>query len=177
MELRQKDIMWIGVVIAFYILSAILGLYNISAMILFPLLAVPMTLLLIKTKQRELVIFIGIMLAVVISFLTTNSLNLIIMSIFLIFILAPGLVVGSLYEKKTSVPRIIIVTTIVVFLGGIIFLTVSKILGVDYLEIYFLKLDEMKTLMNDALVYGKVQSFLPPGDQATETYLEAMGRA
>lgn len=176
MELKQKDIIWLSVVIAFYILSGVFGLYNITSMVLFPLLAVPMTLLLIKTRQNELIMLIGVILAVVISFLSTGSPNIMVMSSFLLFILAPAFAIGTLYEKKTNIPRIIIVATIVVFLGGLIFLVVSKALGVDYLDIYFFKLDQIKSLMNDELAYEAMQNILPQGDHVREVYLEALGK-
>ena len=173
MKLKQKEIIWVGLVIAFYILTGVMGIYDITKVITWPILAIPMSLLLIKTGQNELVGMIGVMLALIISFINTSSVNLAVISVFLLFILVPSFVMGTLYRKKVSIPQIIIGTTITIFLSTIIFMTFSKLLGVEYLEMYFASLDALQERVNNELNNQIVGELMP----AANNMKEIMGAA
>ena len=173
MKLKQKEIIWVSLVIAFYILTGVMGIYDITKVITWPILAIPMSLLLIKTGQNELVGMIGVMLALIISFINTSSVNLAVISVFLLFILVPSFVMGTLYRKKVSIPQIIIGTTITIFLSTIIFMTFSKLLGVEYLEMYFASLDALQERVNNELNNQIVGELMP----AANNMKEIMGAA
>lgn len=177
MKAKHKEIIWVNLVIAFYIVTAYSGIYDITTMMLWPILAVPMSLLLIKTGKKELVALVGVMLAIIVSFIGTGRLNPIVISVFLLFVLAPAFVSGTLYHKKASIPRIIIGTTIMIFLSGIIFLSLGKILGIEYLEMYFTSLDAFQDAANNELGYEMMKDLLPEGENIREFYEQAMGMA
>ncbi len=176
MQSKQKEIIWINIVIAFYILTGFLGIYDISQMIKWPIFAIPMSLLLIRTGQKEIVGLVGVMLSVLVSFLSSGKFNPVVISTFLLFILAPAFIFGTLYIEKTNIPRIIIATTITVFLNGIIFLTFNKLLGVDYLELYFLGLDTLQDIWNDSLTDPQMQQLLPEVENVHEIYARFIGK-
>ncbi|HHX62020.1 MAG TPA: DUF2232 domain-containing protein [Epulopiscium sp.] len=176
MKPKQKEMMWLSIVIAFYVLTGFWGVYDISQMSIWPIFAIPMSLFLIKTGQKEIVGLVGVVLSVVISFLSTGKFHPAVISSFLLFILAPAFVFGILYGKKASIPRIIIATTVTVFLSVILFLTFSKILGVDYLDMYFSSLDTFQNIWNDSLTNPEVQKLLPEGENVLEVYVQIMGR-
>lgn len=176
MKPKQKEIMWISIVIAFYLLTGFLGIYNISQLIMWPIFAIPMSLFLIKTGQKEVVALLGVMLSVSISFITTGTFDPVIISAFLLFILAPAFIFGVLYRKKINIPLIIINTTITVFLNSIIFLTFSRVLGTDYLEIYFSSLDTLQGIWNESFTNPEVQQLLPEGENVLEMYAQIIGK-
>lgn len=151
MNLRQKDYYWLLGVIGFYILTGYLGMYGIWQGLLWPIFAVPLSLFLARTGQKEIVALTGIVLAVVISFLEAATFNPAIVISFLIFIVAPIFVFGSFYNKRVTIPWIIMMTTIVCFFGWIVFLGFSKLLRMDYLDLYFTLLDVSQEIWNDQL--------------------------
>lgn len=174
MKSKSKEVLWVNIVIAFYILTAFGGLYGIANMMLWPILAIPMSLLLIKIGKKEVVGLVGVMLAVIISVITTGGLNPMVISVFLLFILLPALVVGTLYARKESIARIIIASTITIFLSGILFLLFSKLLGVEYLEMYFSGLDAMQDTVNNEIGFELVKEFIPEGEDIREFYAKTM---
>ena len=175
MKAKHKEIIWVNLVIAFYIITALGGLYGIANMMLWPILAIPMSLLLIKTGKNEVVGLVGVMLAIIISVISTGGLNPIIISIFLLFVVAPAFVVGTLYRKQANIPLIIIGSTVTIFLSGIIFLSFSKLLGIEYLEMYFAALDAMQDTVNNELGLQLMKEFIPEGENVKELYAQAMG--
>ena len=175
MDSKHKEYLWVGIVIGFYVLTGYFGVYDISQMILWPILAMPMSLLLVKTGEKEVVALVGVMLSIIISVISTGGLHPIVISVFLLFILAPSFVFALLYRKKENIPKIIILTTLVVFLNGIIFLIFTKLLGIDYLDIYFSGLDGIQMIWNEYLADVEVQKLLPEGEDI-EMYARAMTR-
>lgn len=53
MKDKQKEIIWINIVIAFYLIVGFKDIYDISLMALWPIFAVPMTILLIKHIKKK----------------------------------------------------------------------------------------------------------------------------
>ncbi len=176
MKDKQKEIIWINIVIAFYLITGFWDVYDITQMVLWPIFAVPMAILLIKTHQKEMVALLGAVLAVVISFLTKGKFDPVVISSFLLFVLAPAFVFGVLYINKVEIPRIILATTLTIFLSGIVFLTFSKLLGIDYLELYFSSLDAVQNIWNDYLIDPEMQKMLPGGEKVITLYAQNMGR-
>lgn len=177
MDSRQKEYLWISIMTGFYILTGAMGIYDVSQIVLWPIFAIPMSLLLIKTKQKEAIGFIGVMLCVIISIISTGGLNLIVISGFLLFILVPAFVVGILYCKETNISKIIIVTTTVMFLDSIIFLAIASFSGVDYLDVYFSSLDAFQSSWNATIRDMKAQNLLPEIEDAEKVYAQVMGQA
>lgn len=172
MSSRQKEYLWLFVMIVFYILTGSWGVYGIGLVFTWPLFAIPMSLFLIKTKQKELTALIGVILSIVISFISTSMFSPLVIAAFLLFILAPTFVFSTLYKKKVIIPRIIIFTTMVYFSGLIVFLTVAKLVGVDYLEAYYETLDIIQEIWNHSLTDVQVQELLPPGDDVLEIFMK-----
>lgn len=172
---KQKDIAWISVVVGFYILTAVWGLYGLGITMTWPLFAVPMSLLLIQTGQKEVVGLIGVILAVVISFITTGTFNPIIVSIFLLFILAPTFLFAMMYRERVVIPRIIIMLTILIFLSGIIFIMFSKRLGIDYIGNYFEVLDVFQSMLQEEFIHTPMLQSLYQGENAPQMYEQALG--
>lgn len=173
---KQREIIWINLVIAFYLLIGFWNIYDISQIILWPILSIPMTLLLIKTHQKEIITLLGVILSVVISFLTKGRFDPVVVSAFLLFTLAPAFIFGALYIKQIVIPYIILATTVVVFLSGIIFLTFCKLLGIDYLELYFAGLDTMQNMWNSYITSPEIQKFFQEGEKILILYAQNMGK-
>lgn len=76
MNSKNKEVILVNIVIIFYVLTGFMGVYSISQMILWPILAIPMSLLLIKTGKKEVVGLVGVLLSVIISFLSTGQFHL-----------------------------------------------------------------------------------------------------
>jgi len=177
MNPRQKEHLWLFVMIIFYILTGSWGVYNISLVFTWPLFAIPMSLFLIKTGQKELTALTGVILSVIISFISTSMFSPLVVAAFLLLILAPAFVFGILYKKGRMIPRIIIATTIVYLSGLIMFLTFAKLIGIDYLEAYFDTLDIMQEIWNQSLPDMQVQELLPPGEDVLSFTIEVMANA
>ncbi|NLI90063.1 MAG: DUF2232 domain-containing protein [Epulopiscium sp.] len=176
MDSKQKEFLWMSITIGFYILTGYIGVYNISQMMLWPIFAVPMSLVLIKTRRKELIGTMGIILSIIISFINTGTLDPMIISAFLLFILIPSLIFGTLYCEEKNIPKIIIVTTVVIFLNGIIYLIISRFLGTNYLEAYYNGLDKMQNIWNKQLSDMKAQNILPDMENAEKIYAQTMAK-
>lgn len=177
MNSRQKEYLWLFLMVVFYILTGSWGIYNVGLVFTWPLFAIPMSLFVIKTRKIELTALVGIGLSIIISFIGTSTFDPLVVGAFLLFILAPTLVFGSLYKRKMMIPQIIIFTTIVYFFGSIIFLTFAKLVGVDYLEAYFESLDIMQGIWNYSLADIQAQELLPPGEDVLEIAVEFIASA
>lgn len=177
MDSKQKEYLWISVMAGFYMLTGFMGIYDMGQMILWPVFAIPMSLMVIKTKQKEVLGFISLMLAIIISVISTGGVDLIIMSGFLLFIIVPAFVFGVLYCQKTNMSKIIIVTTLVIFLDSIIFLAVASLSGVDYLSAYFSSLDAFQNSWNNTLKDMQIQGLLPDVENAEKLYAQVMAQA
>ena len=177
MNSRQKEYLWLFVMMMFYILTGSWGVYSIGLVFTWPLFAIPMSLFLIKTKQKELTALVGVILSVAISFISTSMFSPLVVAAFLLFIVMPAIVFSILYQKKVMIPQIIIVTTMVYFSGLIVFLTVAKLLGVDYSEVYFDSLDIMQDIWNRSLADVQAQELLPPGEDVLEISMKYIASA
>lgn len=177
MKPKHKKILWVNLVIGFYIFTAFGNIYGITNILLWPILAMPMSLLLIKTGEKQLVGLVGPMLAIIISFISTGGFNLMVISAFLLFIFAPAFVSGILYYRRVNIPQIIIGTTIMVFLSGIIFISLGKIFGIDYLEMYFESLDAFQDMINNEVGYQTMKDLLPEGENVRAFYEQTMAMA
>ena len=119
---------------------------------------------------------LGTVLSVVISFLTKGRFDPVVISSFLLFILAPSMVFGTLYIKEVGIPRIIVTTTLIIFLNQIVFLTFSKLLGVDYLELYFSSLDAVQDIWNAYFINSGLQNLVPDAEKVSALYAQNIGR-
>ena len=160
--------------IGFYILTGYAGSYDVGMVLMWPIFAIPMSLFLIKTGQKEVGALVGVVLSVVVSFISTGTFHPIIVAVFLLFILAPAFVFGILYHEKVMIPQIVIATTVVYFAGLIVFITFAKFLGIDYLETYFAVLDTTQDIWSQYLSDVEVQKLLPQGENVMELYIQLM---
>ena len=174
MNSKQKESLWLFVVIGFYIITGYFGSYNVSMALFWPIFSIPMSLFLIKTGQKEIAGLVGVILSVVVSFISTGTFHPMVVAIFLLFIIAPAFIFGTLYHQKVIVPRIIIATTIGFFASLIVFLTFAKFLGIDYLETYFSVLDTTQNIWNQYLSDIEVQKLLPQGENVLDIYIQLM---
>ena len=174
MNSKQKESLWLFVMVGFYLIIGYLGSYDVSMVLFWPIFAVPMSLFIIKTGQKEVVALVGVILSVVVSFIGTGTFHPIVIAVFLLFILAPAFVFGTLYHQKVMIPRIIIGTTVAYFGALIVFLTFAKFLQIDYLETYFSVLDATQDIWNQYLSDAEVQKLLPQGENIVELYIKLM---
>lgn len=178
MNSRQKEYVGLFAIVIFYILTGYLGIYGISQSLLWPVFAIPMSLFLIKTGQKEILALAGVILSVVISFITTSTFHPIVVTSFLVFVLLPAFVFGTLYNKKTQIPLIVINTTVACFFGAIVFLTFGKLLGIDYLGSYFTILDTVQSIWNEYLMGVDFQKILPgkQGKEILDLYIQMIAQ-
>lgn len=177
MNSQRKESLWLFTMIGFYIITGFLGSYDVSMAFFWPLFAIPMSLFLIKTGKKEVTALIGVLLSVIISFISTGTFHPIVVAVFLLFIMTPSFIFGILYNKQVIIPQIIITTTIVYFASLIIFLTFSKLLNIDYLDSYFAILDATQDIWNEYLSDVEVQKLLPQGENVLEMYMQVMASA
>ncbi len=174
MDSKQKEYSWLLVVAIFYILTAFVGVYNLDMMLLWPFFAMPMSLFLIKTGQKEITLLAGIILSGIISLITTSGFNPIVIATFLLFVVAPGFVFGILYHQKVMIPKIIMMTTIVYFTSVIVLIAVGKLMGIDYLEAYFSMLDTVQDGWTQYVADLTSQQGFPEGEEVIELYTGVM---
>lgn len=144
MEYRTKEKIYLIGILVGYILLGISGIYSTTLIFLFPILAAPLTLYLLRYRGRtskcillHLIIVLGIML------LTANMLEAI---VYLIAVAVPSHIFEMLYRRRIPVPQIVMYVGVGTIGAFFLYVSVMKYMGVDYIQYYMTALDEYKEL-------------------------------
>lgn len=144
MQINIRDTLKLILLLIIYAMLGSMHVYAGTLIILFPILALPMTIWMLSNKQdikRDIFIHLGITFAI---FLLTQSIDNAIL--YIINVSIPSYIVTTAYRKRLDIPHIIIYTTLGVTASVYIFVIARSYMGVNYLEGYFASLDAYKAM-------------------------------
>ena len=128
--------------LVFYIILAIPGMYNIGVTIILPLLAIPLMLYMIKNTlscNTHILYHVATLLAI---YALTTSIESCL--IYITGIVVPVYAVSYFYKKKYPLPNTIMYAGIVNGIALLIYQGIMKSLGVNYELEYILLIEELK---------------------------------
>ncbi len=142
MKQDTKKTLTLCMLLVFYIILAIPGMYNIGVTIILPLLAIPLMLYMIKnTLSRNTHILYHVATLLAIYALTTSIESCL---IYIMGIVVPVYAVSYFYKKKYPLPNTIMYAGIVNGIALLIYQGIMKSLGVNYELEYILLIEELK---------------------------------
>lgn len=142
MKQDTKKTLTLCMLLVFYIILAIPGMYNIGVTIILPLLAIPLMLYMIKnTLSRNTHILYHVATLLAIYALTTSIESCL---IYITGIVVPVYAVSYFYKKKYPLPNTIMYAGIVNGIALLIYQGIMKSLGVNYELEYILLIEELK---------------------------------
>lgn len=142
MKQDTKKTLTLCMLLVFYIILAIPGMYNIGVTIILPLLAIPLMLYMIKnTLNRNTHILYHVATLLAIYALTASIESCL---IYITGIVVPVYAVSYFYKKKYPLPNTIMYAGIVNGIALLIYQGIMKSLGVNYELEYILLIEELK---------------------------------
>lgn len=153
-----KDWIKLVLLVVFYISLGVFNIYNNTLIFLFPIIAIPLTIFLMGNKKnviKENIIHIAILVGI---FLLSGDYKQSLL--YILGIVVPAYLVISLYRKKFSIPKIIMVVGVV--MGAILvgYTVFAKYMGIDYIQIYLNAIDQYQDiqmkLFNELLAQSSV---------------------
>lgn len=142
MKQDTKKTLTLCMLLVFYIILAIPGMYNIGVTIILPFLAIPLTLYLIKnTLRRNTHILYHVATLLAIYALTASVESCL---IYITGIVVPAYAVSYFYKKKDPLPNTIMYAGIISGIAFLIYQGIMKWLGINYELEYILLIEELK---------------------------------
>lgn len=142
MKQDTKKTLTLCMLLVFYIILAIPGMYNVGVTIILPLLAIPLMLYMIKNTlscNTHILYHVATLLAI---YALTTSIESCL--IYITGIVVPVYAVSYFYKKKYPLPNTIMYAGIVNGIALLVYQGIMKSLGINYELEYILLIEELK---------------------------------
>lgn len=145
MKQDTKGTLTLCALLVFYIVIAILGIYSIGNTILLPILAVPLTLYMIKNTlgiNTHILYHVAVLLSI---YALTGRIESLL--IYIVGIGVPVYAVSYYYKKKYPLPNTIMYAGVISAAAFLLYQVIMKEFGVNYELQYILLTEELKTVL------------------------------
>ncbi|MHC1749043.1 MAG: DUF2232 domain-containing protein [Cellulosilyticaceae bacterium] len=149
MKYDKKNIIKDTIVILLYVILGVLGVYSGTIFILFPILAIPMTIWIMSNEinlPRDIMVNI-----IIVCFIYIITGRIEEPLLYLINVMIPSYIMGIMYKKKATVPNILMYTAVGTMGCLFVYVLAMSYRGIDYVGSYMQVLQQYKEIQLNAI--------------------------
>ncbi len=158
MEYTMNQKLQLGAIALLYIILGVVGVYAQSLIFLFPVLATPLTLYLLRHEMASK-LHIGIQVGIILAILVTTG-EITQVLLYSIAVVLPSYLFVACYKRNSSLPHTMFYIGLTVVGIFYVYIIAMKAVGIDYIQYYFAALDQyasMYLLMVEEVAQGMTQ--------------------